>query len=73
MLETWGDAGLQGLIAAFRQGTSPRVAVQEALAITWEEFEAGWITWMEVPATPAAPPTPTATLVRPTAPSGWPK
>jgi hypothetical protein len=73
MLETWGDAGLQGLIAAFRQGTSPRVAVQEALAITWEEFEARWITWMGVPATPAASPTPTATLVRPTAPSGWPK
>jgi hypothetical protein len=47
--------------------------VQEALAITWEEFEVRWITWMGVPARPAASPTPTATLVRPTAPSGWPK
>jgi hypothetical protein len=72
LLETWGDAGLQGLLDVFRQGKSPRVAVQEALGITWEQFEAGWITWMGVPTTPAAPPTPTATLVWPTAPSGWP-
>lgn len=72
LLETWGDAGLQELIAVFRQGTLPRAAVEEALGVTWEQFEAGWITWMGVPTTPAAPPTSTATLVRPTSPSGWP-
>ena len=72
LLETWGDAGLQGLLDAFRQGKSPQKAVQEALGSRGRQFEAGWITWMGVPTTPAAPPTPTATLVRPTAPSGWP-
>lgn len=72
LLETWGDEGLQGLLAVFREGESARVAVEVALGVTWEEFEAGWITWMGVPVTPAPPPTPTATLVRPTAPAGWP-
>ena len=73
LLETWGDAGLQELLKAFRQGKfalgSP---CRRRWGITREEFEAGWITWMGVPATPAVPPTPTATLVRPTSPSGWP-
>jgi hypothetical protein len=72
LLESWGKEGLQGLIAAFRQGKSARAAVEESLGVTWEEFEAGWITWMGVPVTPAPPPTPTSTLVWPTAPAGWP-
>jgi len=72
LLETWGDEGLQRLLDAFRQNKSSRLAVQETLGVTWEEFEAGWITWMGVPTTPAAPPTPTATLVRPPEPAGWP-
>jgi hypothetical protein len=72
LLETWGDPGLQGLIAALKSGKPVRAAVESALGVTWEEFEAGWITWLGVPTTPAAPPTPTPTLVRPTAPSGWP-
>jgi hypothetical protein len=72
LLETWDGEGLQGLILLFRQGKSPRAAIEQALGITWEEFEAGWITWMGVPTTPSTPPTPTATLVYPTPPSGWP-
>jgi hypothetical protein len=72
LLETWGDQGLQGLIAALKDGEPIGAAVESALGVTWEEFEAGWITWLGVPTTPSAPPTPTPTLVRPTAPSGWP-
>jgi len=72
LIETWGDDALQGLIESFRSGTSPRDAIEEAIGITWEEYIAQWWTWMGIPATPAAPPTATAELVWPTAPSGWP-
>jgi hypothetical protein len=72
ILETWGEAGLQSLIDVFRTGENPRPAIDTALGLTWEEFEAAWITWMGVPATPKPSPVPTATLVYPTAPSGWP-
>lgn len=72
LMETWGDEALQNLIGSFRIGTSPRDAIEEAVGLTWEEFIAEWITWMGVPATPAAPPTPTVGLAFPTAPSGWP-
>ena len=72
ILETWGEAGLQSLIDVFQTGENPRPAIETALGLTWEEFEAGWITWMGIPATPKPSPVPTATLVYPTAPSGWP-
>ena len=72
ILETWGEAGLQSLIEVFQTGENPRPAIETALGLTWEEFEADWITWMGVPATPKPSPVPTATLVYPTAPSGWP-
>jgi hypothetical protein len=72
LMETWGDEALQSMIASFRNGTSARDAIEDATGLTWEEFIAAWITWMGVPATPAAPPTPTEGLVFPTAPSGWP-
>jgi hypothetical protein len=72
LLETWGEPGLQRLIQAFREGINPQKAVGQALDVSWEAFEAGWITWMGVPATPKPPATPTATLVWPTARSGWP-
>ncbi|MCJ7824768.1 MAG: peptidase MA family metallohydrolase, partial [Anaerolineales bacterium] len=72
ILETWGDAGLQSLIDVFRTGENPRPAIESALGLTWEEFEADWITWMGVPATPKPSPVPTATLVYPTEHSGWP-
>ena len=72
ILETWGDAGLQSLIEVFRTGENPRPAIESALGLTWEEFEANWITWMGVPATPKPSPAPTATLVYPTEHSGWP-
>ena len=72
ILETWGEAGLQSLIEVFRTGENPRPAIETALGLTWEEFEADWITWMGIPATPKPSPVPTATLVYPTAPSGWP-
>jgi hypothetical protein len=72
ILETWGEEGLQNLIDVFRKGENPRPAIESALGLTWEEFEASWITWMGVPATPEPSPVPTETLVYPTAPSGWP-
>ncbi|MGB2897156.1 MAG: peptidase MA family metallohydrolase [Anaerolineales bacterium] len=72
ILETWGEAGLQSLIDVFQTGENPRPAIETALGLTWEEFEADWITWMGIPATPKPSPVPTATLVYPTAPSGWP-
>jgi hypothetical protein len=67
LLETWGEAGLQGLIQAFREGVNPQKAVHQALGVSWEEFEAGWINWMGVPATPRPSATPTTALLWPTA------
>ena len=72
ILETWGEEGLQNLIAVFRTGENSRPAIESALGLTWEEFEANWITWMGVPATPEPSPVPTETFGYPTAPSGWP-
>ena len=72
ILETWGEGGLQSLIDVFQTGENPRPAIETALGLTWEEFEAEWITWMGIPATPKPSPVPTATFVYPTAPSGWP-
>jgi hypothetical protein len=72
LLETWGDEALQSLIGSFRLGTGQREALELATGVTWEEFTAQWFMWMGVPATPAAPPTPTQGLVFPTTPSGWP-
>jgi hypothetical protein len=72
ILETWGEAGLQSLIEVFRTGENPRPAIETALGLTWEEFEATWITWMGVPATPKPSPVPIATLVYSTTHYGWP-
>ncbi len=72
ILETWGEAGLQSLIEVFRTGENPRPAIETALGLTWEEFEAGWISWMGIPATPKPSPVPIATLVyERLATSGW--
>jgi hypothetical protein len=59
MLETWGQEGLQKLVANFREGQGYREAIEGAYDLTYEEFEASWITWLGVPTTPAPPPTPT--------------
>lgn len=72
LIETWGDEALQSLIESFRRSTSQREAIEDATGLTWEQFIAQWLTWMGVPATPAAPPTATSGMVFPTAPSGWP-
>ena len=72
LLETWGEEGLQKLVKNFREGKNYRAAIEEAFGITWEEFEAGWITWLGVPTTPAPPPTATPTFVYLQAPEGWP-
>ncbi|MEM7031939.1 MAG: peptidase MA family metallohydrolase, partial [Chloroflexota bacterium] len=71
LLETWGDDGLQSLVTEMRDGKSTRIAIPNALGVTYEEFEAGWITWLGVP-TQAIPATATPTLVWPTPPSGAP-
>jgi len=72
LIETWGYDGLQKLIVNFRDGKRYREAVEEAFSVSWEEFEAGWITWVGVPTTPAPPPTSTPTMVYLKAPDGWP-
>lgn len=72
IMETWGDEGLEGLIEAFHQGELQEVAVEQVLGVGWEEFEAGWITWMGVPTTPAPTPTATETFVFPPGPESWP-
>lgn len=70
--ESWGNDGIQNLVSSFQKGKAYREAIEDAFGITWEEFEAGWITWMGVPATPAPPPTSTPTFVYLKAPEGWP-
>lgn len=72
LIETWGNDGLQKLVTNFRDGKGYRDAVEEAFGVTWEEFEASWITWLGVPTTPAPPPTSTPTKVYMKAPEGWP-
>ncbi len=72
ILETWGEAGLQSLIEVFRTGENSRPAIETALGLTWEEFEAAWITWTGIPATPKPSPVPMATLVYSTTRNGWP-
>ena len=62
MLETWGGEGLGKLVTNFREGLDYREAIEGAYGLTWEEFEASWITWLGVPTTPAPPPTPTSPL-----------
>ena len=72
IVDTWGYEGVQDLITNFREGKNYRSAIEDAFGVTWEEFEAGWITWLGVPTTPAPQPTPTSTRVYMTAPAGWP-
>ena len=71
MRETWDEASFAAFVAALREGAHLRDAMQTAFGVTWEEFVAGWLTWLGTPATPAPPPTPTPTYVYPTAPSWY--
>ncbi|TFH35941.1 MAG: hypothetical protein E4G99_06120 [Anaerolineales bacterium] len=57
LLETWGKQGLQALIDEIRTGATISVALSEAFSVTFEEFEALWITWLGTPATPRPSPT----------------
>ena len=45
LVETYGDAGLAALLAAYREGMVTREAFPAALAVTPGEFEAGWTVW----------------------------
>ncbi|MBE9479315.1 MAG: hypothetical protein IMY80_05055 [Chloroflexi bacterium] len=57
LLETWGETGLEALISEIRTGATISAALSEALGVTFEEFEAFWITWLGTPATPRSSPT----------------
>jgi len=57
LLETWGDAGLEALIDEIRVGATISDALNGAFGVTFEEFEARWITWLGTPATPRPSPT----------------
>ncbi|HYI25642.1 MAG TPA: peptidase MA family metallohydrolase, partial [Thermomicrobiales bacterium] len=44
--DTWGDAGITSLIAAFAEGHPWDLAVELGLGITMDEFEQGWRDWI---------------------------
>lgn len=46
IVETWGDAGVTDLIAAYAAGVAWDDALLHALGITMDEFEAGWNAWI---------------------------
>lgn len=62
LIETWGEIGLEALIREIREGQTINESLRAAFGVTFEEFEAGWITWLGTPATPAPSPTPFATF-----------
>lgn len=68
IFERFGEIAIRKLIEAFREGIDTRDAIHRALGLSWEEFEAEWITWMGVPATPNPSPQPTQPLKPPTYP-----
>jgi hypothetical protein len=57
LLETWGEKGLEALINEIRAGATISDALIGAFDVTFEEFEALWITWLGTPATPRPSPT----------------
>jgi hypothetical protein len=57
LLDTWGETGLEALIDEIRTGATISAALSEAFGVTFEEFEARWITWLGTPATPRPSPT----------------
>jgi hypothetical protein len=57
MFQIGGEAEFERLTTALSQGGSFREALQAGFGMSLEEFEAGWLTWLGVPATPAAQPT----------------
>lgn len=57
MLETWGEQGLEALINEIRGGATINDALLGAFGLTFEEFEAQWITGLGTPATPRPSPT----------------
>ena len=57
MLETWGEEGLEALIDEIRAGATINDALLGAFGLTFEEFEAHWITWLGTPVTPQPSPT----------------
>jgi hypothetical protein len=68
IFERFGETAIRKLIEAFREGIDTREAIHRAMGLTWEEFEAEWIMWMGVPATPNPSPQPTQPLKLPTYP-----
>ncbi len=57
MLETWGEEGLEALINEIRAGATINDALLGAFDLTFEQFEASWITWLGTPVTPQPSPT----------------
>jgi len=57
LLETWGEKGLEALIDEIRAGATINDALNGAFGVTFEEFEALWITWLGTPVTPRPSPT----------------
>jgi hypothetical protein len=62
IMQHWGAEGIQTLIKSLSQGTGLYDALEKDFGLSFEEFEAAWITWMGVPATPAPSPTPRPTF-----------
>ena len=62
MIENWGEDGLQALIENVRQGKNFYTAMEIALGVSFEEFEAAWRTWLGAPSTPSPSVTPRPTF-----------
>jgi hypothetical protein len=57
MFDTWGEAGFGLLVVGLSAGRPFREAIRAAFGVSLEEFEAGWLTGLGFPATPAPRPT----------------
>lgn len=58
ILEEHGTPGMLDLFNDLAEGKTTRQAVEASLGVSWEQFEAAWLTWLGAPATPKPPPTP---------------
>ncbi len=61
LVETYGTEGLSALLAAYKSGKDTPQAFSNALGISLEEFQAGWLAWIGIPPALYPSPTPKAT------------
>lgn len=57
LVETYGEGGMADLLRAYRAGYVTREAFPQALGVSYDAFQRGWLAWLGV--SPDAFPTPT--------------